>query len=97
VAYFEEDDIPGLLEDAGEDITLGANTTQGCVDIADQRILPGELVHLVGKVIAVWIKTGSLPGVMVGALLTLRGASYKIRERTQEGDGALTRLLCLEQ
>ncbi len=86
-------DITTMLDELGVNVILGANETKGLVDYADELVLETDVTASVGKMIAVTIKTGSLPGLAVGAALTVDGVVYKAREVLRLGDGALTRVM----
>lgn len=86
-------DITAMLDELGVSVTLGANETKGLVDYADELLLESDVSASIGRMLAVTIKTGSLPGLAVGSTLTVDGSAYKAREVLRIGDGALTRVL----
>lgn len=96
---FGDSDIPALLADFGVDITVGGITTKALLDVADEEML--ELAKtvgssVVGKAIVFTFQTSALPAVDVGQELVSEQVTYTIRQRMRGGDGALTKLLCLE-
>jgi hypothetical protein len=86
-------DITAMLDELGVSVTLGTNETKGLVDYADELVLETDVTASVGRMIAVTIKTGSLPGLAIGSALTVDGSPYKAREVLRIGDGALTRVM----
>jgi hypothetical protein len=86
-------DIMAMLDELGVSVSLGANETKGLIDYADELVLETDVTASVGKMMAVTIKTGSLPGLAVGMALTVDGVNYKAREVLRTGDGALTRIM----
>ncbi|WKZ15434.1 MAG: hypothetical protein QY317_16180 [Candidatus Jettenia caeni] len=91
---FGDADIQYLLQDMGVNVTHGVTTVKGLVDFADELLLQAGQSAGVGKVIAVTIKTDSLPNLKIGDSVTVGGVSYTVRERLQIDDGALTKFLC---
>ncbi len=93
--FYQAADLPILLEDFGVPVTLGENTVRGLLDIADEEILDsGAPSPIIGKGVVFTLETGGLPGLAVGVTMTSEGATYKVRQMMQIGDGALTRALC---
>jgi hypothetical protein len=86
-------DITAMLDELGVSVILGTNETKGVVDYADELVLETDVTASVGRMIAVTIKTGSLPGLAIGSALTVDGGNYKAREVLRIGDGALTRVM----
>lgn len=69
--------------------------TLGVVDVADENDLAAfDGTGLTGKVTAVTVKTGVLRGLAEGATITIDGTDYRVISQHQQGDGALTRVLC---
>lgn len=73
-------------------VVLGANTVQGLYDREAAELLGGEMPGSVSSDEAVHVVTGSLAGLAAGASVTVGGVSYKVRELTPYGDGAMTRV-----
>lgn len=86
-------DIKAVLDELGVSVILSANETKGLIDYADELVLETDVTASVGRMIAVTIKTGSLPGLAVGSAITVDGSPYKAREVLRLGDGALTRIM----
>jgi len=79
----------------GEPVTIGAQTINGLVDVVDEEILVAQgFAGLVGKSVLVRVKTGAFSSLADGVTVTVRGTPYKARSIQQEGDGALTQVLC---
>lgn len=91
---FGDTDIPYLFADMGVTVVMGAYSTKGFIDTADELVTEGGAPGAIGKMIAVTIKTGSLSGLAVGSIITVDGTYYTVRERLQIDDGTLTRILC---
>ncbi len=93
-----DDYIPGQLEYLGEPVTLGATTVKGIVDRSGVELYRGDEdePELIGRLITVTVLTGSLPGLAVGATITLGATAYRVRKyREAEVDGALTEIQCV--
>jgi hypothetical protein len=86
-------DITAMLDELGVSVILSANETKGFVDYADELVLETDVTASVGRMIAVTVKTGSLPGLAIGSALIVDGSAYKAREVLRIGDGALTRIM----
>ena len=90
-----DDDITMMFE--GPDskvITLGAYTTNGFVDSAEELVL--EQDNRGGVIVnaqIVTIKTGVLVGLAIGSIITVDGVSKTVRQRLKIDDGALTTVL----
>lgn len=91
---FGDSDIQYLLADMGVMVTLGAGSTKGLVDSADELVAEGVVTGAIGLVISVTIKTGSLSGLAVGAPITVDSSPYTVRSVMRIDDGVLTRILC---
>ena len=93
---FGDDDIMALLSDMGEPVTLGVNSTKALIDTPDEVLLQSlGQSGVIGKSILLTLKTGSLPGLTVGAVVTVRSITYKVRQPLAADDGALTKVLCI--
>lgn len=93
--YFDEGDIDGMLADMGVPVTFGAYSALALVDSADELLLAGGgLPGVIGTKIVITFKTSALPGLAVGSAITIDGASYTVRSRASQGDGAVTQAFC---
>ena len=89
--------MPALLEDMGVDVVLGAATTKGHRDVADEEVLRGEgLSGVVGRAVVVTVQQGTLPGLAVGSAITVDGEAFTVRAPLAVDDGELVRLLCVK-
>jgi len=97
--YFGDDDIAAIMADAGGPsvpVVFGAIAGRGIVDYVDKNILPSLGISGVSaKVITVDVQTTAFPGITVGSSITVDGVNYKVRDKSQVGDGAETHLLCV--
>jgi len=94
MAFYGESDIPMMLAEFGQDVTIGLQTTKGLIDIEAAHMAQSE-TYVQGKNVVVSIKTGSLTGLAVGATIIVDGTTYKVREHVPTDlDGALTKILC---
>lgn len=96
MGYLQEGAIQQMIDGAGgEPVTIGVTTANGLVDIVDEEMLVTQgFGHMVGKSILVRVKTGAFAALAIGATVTVRGTAYKVHTIQQEGDGALTQILC---
>jgi hypothetical protein len=76
----------------GRPVTIGAQTTQGLIDISDEELLLGEAVSGVGQRIEVKVATGSLTGLVVGASVNVDGivGTVKNIRQGEDGDSGMT-------
>lgn len=79
-----------ILADVGVRVTLGASFTDGILEEPDDLVL--EAAQVVGAKRTVLIATGSLPGLVADAAVTVAGAPYTVRDYRAIDDGAMTRL-----
>lgn len=97
--YFGDADIASIMSDArgfSVPVVFGAINGRGIVDYVDKTVLPSlGITGVSGKVITVDIQTTAFPGIVVGSSITVDGTNYKVRDRSQVGDGAETHLLCV--
>lgn len=77
----------------GVPVSLGADSTYGHEEIADQVAVGSGTVEVVGTAQSVVVPTGALSGIATGAAITVDGASYTVRDHRREEDGKLTRIL----
>lgn len=91
MAFFGFSDIDAMIAaTGGVDVTVGATTVKGLVDIADESVLQGQAADFVGHVVSVTVKTGALTGLAEGVALTADGVNYQVMRVQQIDDGALT-------
>lgn len=93
---FRVADLPALLADFGVPVTLGTTTVRGLLDREGELVLeePGTSA-LAEQAVILTVPTGSLPGLAPGVTLVADGTTYRVRERLQVDDGALTRVRCV--
>jgi hypothetical protein len=95
---FDAETLDALSEALGQtSFTIGEATVTGYLAKTDQPVLPGDgapqlAEHLVGRV-----RTGSLPGLVVGASITVVNSrvgtlNCTVRELRQIPDGARTEI-----
>lgn len=95
MSFFGEDDLDAMLSGVGAvPVVHGSESGKGLRDSFDEELLRGEDVALVGKVIAVLVKSSAFPTVRRGSSVTIEGVAHEVRDRMAVDDGALTRLLC---
>ena len=91
---FGEEEIQAMLDDVGRPITIGATTVNGSIRRADEEILMAGLGHLIGKSVQVTLKKGSLPGLAIGAAITVDGTAMKVAAVYQSVNGVVERAVC---
>jgi len=97
MSYFDEASIDVMLAEVGEPITIAGNAGVGVFDETDEELLKGEMAALIGKTVALTVKTTAFPPIAISSAVVRTGpptVNYVIRERLQLGDGALTKILC---
>lgn len=86
-----------FLADFNAIVVFGSETVNGILDDAEESGLEGEFGSAVPVGIhTVLIETASLPGLAVGASITVDGEQMEVRRRIRVGDGKFTRLFCRE-
>jgi hypothetical protein len=94
--YFDEAAIDYQMVELGEAITIVGVAGRGIFDETDEELLRGDMAALIGKAIALTVKTSAFATVMPGDAVVRTGpptVNFKVQERLQLGDGALTKLL----
>lgn len=91
-AFFQDADIISMMKDSPSSLTAGEVTAKVWLDSADELILQGGAKGVVGKDFVVTIQTSQFPNLKIGDTPTLDGTTYRVRDRAQIGDGALTKL-----
>jgi hypothetical protein len=84
----------GFLARFGESVTLGGTTVNGLIDVVDLAPSGPEHGQLVGRYTRAVVKVGALPGLVQGAAVTIRSASYKVQELRLGEDGELVEVYC---
>jgi hypothetical protein len=93
--FYADADIPFMMGDFGVSVVCGAVTTLGIVDNVGKDSLVSQSVSGVsGTEITVTVQTSAWTKVPNRTLLTVDGVNMRLRDQNQEGDGALTKLLC---
>lgn len=96
--FYGDADIPFLLgEDFGVAVSIaGAPVIPGIVDYVGKDVLVSQGVNGVSATdIIVTVQTTALGGALRNkTLLTVDGANLRLRDSQQQGDGALTHLIC---
>ena len=93
--FFQEGDVQALIDGAGGvSVTVGSTTAKGLRDVQDEELLRGDGAVLVGRVVAVIVKTGTFSGLAEGVAITVEGTAYRVIDQHRIEDGALTRVRC---
>ena len=85
-------DIDMMLADFGEPVVFGGFTGKGLLDSIDEAVLARGGQHQIGRMKTLTVRTSAFPGIAVGSIITISGATCKVRDRMAEGDGRITRL-----
>ena len=91
--FYRASDIDLMLAEFGVDVTVGATTVKGLLDIADESLLQGQAADFLGKTHSITVKTGALPGLEEGVAITADGIALQVMRTQQIDDGALTVIL----
>jgi hypothetical protein len=98
--FYGDADIPLLMADFGVAVAIAgfspAIPLVGIVDYEGKDVLVSQGTGGVsGTDITVWIQTSTLPVPLRNkTLITVDGKAMRIRDQNQQGDGALTKILC---
>lgn len=99
--YFRDADVAVCFADllalgAGVPVIIGATSLTGVVDYLGRDVLANLNVGgISGTVITVTVQTSKLPAPLPNrTALTVDGQACHLRDSLQEGDGALTHLIC---
>jgi hypothetical protein len=96
--FYGDADIPFLLgEDFGVAVSIaGGDAIPGIVDYVGKDVLVSQGVNGVSATdIVVTVQTSALPsGLKNKTLLVVDGKNMRLRDSQQQGDGALTHLIC---
>lgn len=97
--FFGDDDLASIMEDEGGfavAVVFGSNEGRGIADYVSKDVLQSMgMSGISATVITVDIQTSAFPGLAVSSLITVDGVNYKVRDRSQVGDGAETHILCV--
>lgn len=97
MTFFGEGDLDSMLSGVGGvPVVHGAESGIGTVDSFDEEILQGSDASLIGRVVAILVKTSAFPTLKRGDPITVNGVAHTLRDRMAVDDGALTQLLCLK-
>jgi hypothetical protein len=89
--WHEQDIDTQIAQTGGVDVTLGAVTVKGLVDIADESLVQGAAATFYGKTVVITVKTGAFgPELAEDAAITADGVAYRVQQVLQIDDGALT-------
>jgi hypothetical protein len=93
--FYADADIPFMMGDFGVSVVCDGVTTLGIVDyIGKDSLLSQGVSGVSGTEISVTVQTSAWPKVPNRTAVTVDGKSMRIRDQNQEGDGALTKVLC---
>jgi hypothetical protein len=94
--FFRDSDIPALMLDFGVPVVIGSAHLNGIVDYVGKDVLQSmNIAGISGTTITVTCQTSALPSPLRNqSTLTVDGQSMILRDSVQEGDGAITHLLC---
>jgi hypothetical protein len=94
MSAFRDQDIPFLLADFGDSVTIGSVTKNGILDENDTLLASdrggGEVIV---PVTTLTLRTSDFPNLAIDTSITVGGKTYKVRERLKTGDAALTKVL----
>jgi hypothetical protein len=95
VTFFEEEDIPAMLEMEGHTITLDGTTVPCLISQPDEELFDEDLAPLLGRSFLITIHTGDLPTIAVGKQPQLNGLPdlWNVVKFIQQEDGAITNML----
>jgi hypothetical protein len=91
MTYWRESDLDRLIAaTGGVDVTVGATTVKGHVDIVDESVLQGLGMDIAAEVTQIMVKTGAFASLVEGTAITADGVVYTILRSQRMDDGALT-------
>lgn len=88
-SLFGTEDLDALSEHLGKAaITVDGTTVNGFFDQTDEEVLRGDGAMLTIPRYFARVRTGALPGLSVGAAVTVDGDTFAVRSfrRIQDGD-----------
>jgi len=92
---FDAAELQTPLDEAGSPVTLGSTTINALVDRPGDAVLEGGGAGGVQSTdVVLTIVTGTLPGLLPGASITVDGVAMKVRAFESIDDGAYTRIHC---
>jgi hypothetical protein len=89
-------ELPFMLGDAGEAITIAGKAGFGIVDVVGELVLPDGGAPVVGAKWHVVVRSGEFPGLKERAAVTARGSSWTARSVLPVADGLETEFYLLE-
>jgi hypothetical protein len=90
-------DLDAILADAGETVVLGPDTVFGIVRRPDASELESAGAgSLITRQLVVTVRTGALTALAVGAVITVGGTAYRVRDHLAVEHGATTRIHCIQ-
>lgn len=97
--FYRDVDIAGMLNEFSVPVLLEGVTANGIVDYSDAvTFRDNGIGGVINKAITVSVQTSAFPSLALsnatGLPVTVDGVAYTIRERLQQGDGAITHLMC---
>lgn len=79
-----------LLRCGAVNVSVGAVTVKGLVDVVDESLVTDSVSDLQGQSVVVTVKTGAIAGLSPGQTLIADGVTYRVMRTGQIDDGALT-------
>lgn len=70
-----------------ETLVFGTYSAQVVVNTTDGSMLEQRESHIVGRKLFCWCRSSAVPGITIGSVVTLRGATWKVSDFTRGGDG----------
>ena len=95
MSYFGTSDLPSMLADFGVPVAWGAISGRGLVDQVDRDLFSDANAQFTGKETIVTIETTRFAGLGEGERISIDGVAHRVIQSRQQGDGALTALMCL--
>lgn len=97
MAFFRPGDIDLILADLARegdavDVTIGATTAKGVMDLSDESLLSDGASDFQGQSTMVSVKTGVFSALVVGVTVVADGVSYRAMRIRQNPDRAITHI-----
>lgn len=95
MAYYGDADIPMLLREFGQPVTIGGVDGIGIVDEEDQAFATSDSGRgeVVIGITAILVQTTAFPDLKIDQPIVWAGGNYSVREGLRVDDGAFTRVL----
>lgn len=91
MSFFKSSRIDALLARCGQDVTIGATTTKGVIEMVDESYASDPGASLLVGTTAIRVKSGAFGSALaVGATLTTDGVTYRVQRFQRIDDGAIT-------